>query len=235
MKTWFLLKQNVVTGPYTNSEVSERISKYEGDKSLRIWSRQISSWKDTNWWKANIDNLENAIHLDKSSEKSTWSFYIDDEEYGTFTKTEFIEQMAQVEEFKNLLYKAHPSDEWEEIFTNDRLLEECNISKREFPRAVIDGFIKVIVDQKAVTLGQLKSISEGGCSASGVNAIKTGDSVNILVKSSSLHEEFLLKAEVRYITRDGLAGFQFTDPNPTIKNVIRDYVNLKIAEHALSA
>lgn len=234
-KIWFILRQNVVTGPYTADEITARLSKDEGDDSLRIWCRQLTNWKKRDWWSDNSHQLATAIISEVKSEPETWFYFHKQKVHGPMQKNQMIEEMAKIEDYNDLLYKSEEGKEWDEIFNNDRLLHACNISKRSFPRATIDGFLKVIKEQQAVTLGQLRSISQGGCSAIGITNIQKGDTVTLLLKSSALYQEFLLKAEVRYITKDGMAGFEFTETNPTIKTIIRDFVELKIAEESLTA
>ncbi len=231
-KIWFILRQNIVTGPYTPEEITSRLEKNDSDNSLRVWCRELTNWKKPEWWHTNSHQLNLAIQSDIKADPETWFYFHKQKVHGPMQKNQMINEIALIEDFKDLLYKSEEGKEWDEIFNNDQLLHACNISKRSFPRASIDGFLKIIKDQKAVTLGQLRSVSEGGCAASGVTAIKKGDHVTLLLKSSSLYQEFLIKAEVRYITQDGMAGFQFSDTNSTIKSIIRDFVELKIAEES---
>ena len=78
-------------------------------------------------------------------------------------------------------------------------------------------------------IGQLKTISAGGCGLTGVQDLKSGTEVLATLKTEAFYRELKLKAEVRYVSDSGFTGLMFSTINSEDKAVIINYIRSQMS------
>lgn len=113
--------------------------------------------------------------------------------------------------------------DWQPLFEVEDLIQEIGYSRRQHPRAGLEG--QVIIEQDGQSyIGQLKMVSAGGCGFIGSEEVLPGSEVKVTLKSAAFYKEIRAQAEVRYVSKGGFTGIKFSGINQEDKATIINFV-----------
>ncbi len=221
MVQWFVLRNEVVTGPFSTDEVKNLTSQGEVQDRDLIWGRLQSEWRQIGWWMVELPNLLSKTSASK--DPRLWHFAINGAAFGPFSRDDLILKLKEQQLTQDILVWTKGMKAWAPIYEFNDLLDEIGVNKRQFPRADIEG--KVVVKIGAQTIeGVLLTISEGGFGADQLQGLIPGQIIAVEITSDAFYEGVNAKCEVRYVTDAGYVGFRFQGLNMESRGAIIQYV-----------
>lgn len=219
---WFVQKDEVVDGPVTTEDVQARLQAGQLSSHHMIWGKGLESWKRLEWWMHELPRLATSTHIELTPEM--WHYALMGKSFGPFVKDAMIHELKACENLGEVMVWTKGMKEWAPLFEFHELLTAIGVNKRQFPRAELSG--KCIIKTVESTLvGQLVSISEGGCGVHLQGGLVAGQIVTLELQSESFRDTLHAKAEVRYVS-GGIVGLRFSNVSMETKGAIVQYVRL---------
>lgn len=219
---WFVQKDEVVEGPVTTEDVQTRLQTGQLSSQNLIWGKGLESWRRLEWWMQELPRLATASHIELAPEM--WHYALSGKSFGPFVKDALIQELKTCDALGEVMVWTKGMKEWAPLFEFHELLTAIGVNKRQFPRAELSG--KCIIKTVESTLvGQLVSISEGGCGVQIDGGLVAGQAVTLELQSSAFRAHVHAKAEVRYVS-GGIVGLRFTNVSMETKGAIVQYVRL---------
>ncbi|MCB9026182.1 MAG: DUF4339 domain-containing protein [Bdellovibrionaceae bacterium] len=232
MGKWFIFENNEVQGPFDTNSVEKKIESGSLGNDCLIWGQPQNDWKSPTWWRNHLHEL--LTQHPTSQKEKQWHFVVDEVSSGPLSREDFLKQIQEIENKKDILIWTTGMEDWLPLFEFEDLLNEIGISKRKHSRTNIQG--QAIVEFNGQSyIGQLKTVSAGGCGISGINNLSIGSEVNLILKSNAFHQELRAKAEVRFISETGFIGFMFQAINSEDKATIINYIRSQLLQNKNAA
>lgn len=221
MAQWFLLNNEQVKGPFTEDQIKSDLRSGRGDQDSLVWGRLLQHWLPLRQWQTELPNL--LKRAAESKDLRSWHYAVDGSTYGPFTRAQLIKEIAELRSKNELLIWTKGMPSWGHIYEFQDLMEEVGVSRRQHPRAAITGSA-VIKSADKTLLGQLVTISPGGCGVVGVEGLAPGEKMSLDLKSDAFNETLRLRAEVRYVTDSHFVGIKFENISTEALSRIIEYI-----------
>lgn len=232
MGKWFIYENNEVMGPFDTDSVEKRIESGSLADDCLIWGQPQNDWKSPSWWRSHLHEL--LSQHPRSQEEKQWHFVANEISYGPLNREDFLKQVKEIEVKKDIFIWTTGMEDWLPLYDFEDLLSEIGITKRKHTRTHIQG--QAIVEQNGQNfIGQLKTVSAGGCGISGLSQLKIGSEVDLVLKSNVFHQELRAKAEVRFTSEGGFTGFLFHAINSEDKATIINYIRSQTQQNKNAA
>ena len=227
MAKWFICENEEVSGPFDTEVLERKIEAGSLSSQCLIWGHPQTEWKSPSWWRSNLHDLMSSQRRPKM--EKLWHYVINEVSHGPMKRQELVETLKDLDEKTEVLVWTNGMDDWVSLFDVDDLLQEIGFSRRQHPRANIEG--QVVVEQNGQSfIGQLKTVSAGGCGFIGSKEIDSGSEIKVTIKSEAFYKEVRAQAEVRYISESGFTGLKFLGINQEDKAAIINYVRSELAK-----
>ncbi len=187
---WFVIKNEVVTGPFSTEELLELKSLNEIDsENSYVWGKQINQWLTFKTWESSYESILSNSNKRAQAKIQTWYYAKDSKSkpVGPFAKEVLIEKVKELEAKDKVLVWTKGMTAWASLFEFNDILNELNISRRKHPRAPIDGQITLKSEDGQAFIGRINVISPGGCGISQVDGLIPGDLYQIEIKSDAFY------------------------------------------------
>lgn len=217
---WFVQKVDAVDGPMSTEDVQSRLQTGQLTGSHMIWGRGLEGWISLGHWSKELPRLANATQAQAVPEM--WHYAHNGKSAGPFPKAQLVDELKNVENLGDVMIWTKGMKEWAPLFEFHELLSSIGVNKRQFPRADITGRAIVKTTESAL-IGQLVTISEGGCGIVVDQGLVPGQAFTLELQSPSFRNAVHAKAECRYLS-EGLAGVKFTHLSSEAKGAIIQYV-----------
>lgn len=218
--TWFVQKEEMVDGPMTTEDVQTRLQTGQLSINNMIWGKGLDAWIRLDAWAQELPRLATASHIEVIPEM--WHYAHNGKSFGPYTKGQLIDELKMLDSLGEVVIWTKGMKEWAPLFEFHELLSAIGVNKRQFPRADVTGRA-VIKTGESTLLGQLVSISEGGCGIILENGLVPGQALAIEIHSPGFRDTLHAKAECRYVS-GGVAGLRFTHVSMETKGAIIQYV-----------
>lgn len=218
-KSWFLLLDGQVTGPFTDPEIE---SQLKDAKDPLIWGRGQSEWLRPDKWRVALKTLLAQAALESQKDR-LWKMRVDHKELTPMTLEELVEQLKDYTDLSPVRIWTEGFDEWKEVFQVHKVMEELGISRRSHPRVPIMGTLKTEIAGSPVN-AKIISISEGGIGVNSTEGLQIGEKFNAILTSPNLYVPINSKMEVVYVGHDGYAGLRFLGLPNEARTAIVEYV-----------
>jgi hypothetical protein len=218
-KGWFLLSDGQVAGPYTDTEVEERLKTA---KEPLVWGRGQSEWSKPEKWRIALKAIQAQSALETQKTR-LWKMRVDHKELTPMTLEQLVEQLKDYTDLSPVRIWTDGFDEWKEVYQVQKVMEELGISRRSHPRVPIMGSLKCEASV-GIIAAKMISISEGGVGVNSATGLHLGEKFMALMSSPNLYIPVNAKLEVAYVGADGYAGLRFLEIPAEAKSAITDYV-----------
>lgn len=221
VKTWFLLTEGQVKGPYEQSEIETLLASA---KEPQVWGRGMSEWLPPSKWRQNLKSLSNAPSPNATVSQEFWHVRVEGKEKAPLSYSDLISYLKTLTDFSSVDIRPDTNSPWKEVYAVPRVVEELGISRRSHPRVPIVGTLACIGPQGEFT-GRVISISEGGLGINDANNLQIGERFKATLTSPNLFVTINTTCEVVYVGNDGYAGLRFIGLPAEFKSSIIEYVN----------
>lgn len=228
---WFVQKEDLVDGPITTEDVQTRLQSGQLSLQNMIWGRGLEGWIRLENWQQELPRLATASHTEIQPEM--WHFAHGGKSHGPFPKGILVDELKNLESVGDVMIWTKGMKEWAPLFEFHDLLTLIGVNKRQFPRADLAGRA-VIKTSEGTLIGQLVTISEGGCGIVVDQGLVAGQTFSLEMQSPGFRETLHAKAECRYVS-DGIAGVKFTHISMETKGVIVQFVKQSQTRFVLKA
>ena len=233
MSQWFVIQNEKVAGPFSESEVKAQVAEGRLLGENQIWGRALNEWKTISWWMKESPQVINASV--KPQSEQFWHYAVDGDSRGPFNRVELINELKNQRATNQILLWTKGMKAWADLYEFHDILDELGLNRREHLRTSINGSVIVKYDQ-LTALGQLKTLSSGGFGAVQLNQqISIGQTVTVELKSEQLGQTVSAKATVQYISDTGFYGFKFQALNMEAKSLIIDYIKNHRSQMSVAA
>lgn len=220
-KKWFFLKNNEVTGPYTEAEINPLAA---AAPEALIWGQGLNEWVSHAEWRKALQDAEAMIHGLQKDMIPAWLIKFNDHTYGPFTYDQLVQVLKVHEAPSDVLIKSDPhSPNWHGIYDYPPLVEEVGLTRRQHHRAPISGIFKF--EKDGVTHESLLgSISQGGIGIIEAHGLTVGDIVKGEIQSHQLPISINCQCEVLYFQQeDGNWGLRFINLPAESMSLVIEY------------
>ncbi|MBT4761224.1 MAG: DUF4339 domain-containing protein [Bdellovibrionaceae bacterium] len=232
MIKWFVLDNNLVSGPLSSEQVLAQIDEGFIPSDALIWGRPQQEWFNIVDWTSALSNIGSE---QASINQNTWHYAFNDESFGPFTRAELIKKLSLMNtQNLNILIWTKGMDEWASLFDFHDIVMDLSIDVRKHPRIPISGTATLSVNDNKI-VGDLCSISEGGMGIRGIKSLTTGQEILLDIDSSQLNKKFRIKAKVKYIGDNHYAGLQYDGISAEAKSSIIEYIKNSVKESKMAA
>ena len=218
-KKWFLLIENKVTGPFTETEVNNSTPAHP--KAL-VWGKGMPEWLPPSDWKKIKEQKFPDLKI--SPEIKKWSWRIGSLEKGSFLFHELVEILRKEKDFSQIDIKESDEKGWIEIYGIPKLVEALGITRRQSARVPIMG--SYAFDHNGFTISsRVVTVAEGGLGLSEPHDLKIGSQIKGIFTSPHLPMPINCHCEVVYLGNDGYTGLKFTFIPAEGTSAIIEYIN----------
>jgi len=224
MAKWFLFKNENVQGPFETEEIHKLLAENSIESDSLIWGAAQDEWSKLDWWKTHLDSLLNSSKQPK--EEKLWHLVIDEVSSGPMKRKELLEKIQAQKDKSNILVWTSGMDDWQPIYSVSDLTNELGITRRKHPRIELNGQIVIQYNDQTM-IGQLLTVSAGGCGFLCQADIPVGTTIQIQIKSNEIGREIRAQAELRYTSPKGHSGSLFTAINSEEKSILVDFIRSK--------
>lgn len=228
---WFVQKEEFVEGPLTTEQVQSRLANGQLTTKNMVWGRGLDTWMRLESWQQQLPNL--GSHSTAPTSPEAWHYAQGGKSHGPFSKVQLVDELKNHSSVSDVMIWTKGMKEWAPLFEFHDLLTGIGVNKRQFPRAELSGRA-VIKTVESTLIGQLVTISEGGCGIIVDQGLVAGQAFTLELQSSSFREAIHAKAECRYIS-EGLAGVKFTHLSSEAKGAIIQFIKQSQTRFVLKA
>tara|TARA_B100001248_G_C27398210_1_gene467441 strand:+ start:4161 stop:4868 length:708 start_codon:yes stop_codon:yes gene_type:complete len=218
-KVWFVYENKIVSGPFSTSELQDKLHQGEVEKDSRIWWRGQRDWIPANDWAENLSDYERNLN---TSDEAVWYALKEGHTLGPYTKKELTAILSNLENLSRIRVWKRGQEKWATVYQYNDISDELGITKRQFQRAPIIGEVIVNVNGRA-TNHAAAMISEGGMGINNLSGLKPGSKMKITLRSPLLSMAISATAELRY-TNENYSGMMFLEIDEDMVETIREYV-----------
>lgn len=218
---WFKLVKNQVTGPFKAEDI---LASPPNDKETLFWGKGFSEWKSFNHWKSAVKEIE-AEEKNRSENQKSWRFRVLGQEYPYMTYEELIEQLSELEDYREAEIWSDRRADWKEIYFFSEIIDQLGISRRNNPRVPIKADFASKGYQHGDFVVRAVSISKGGIGTSKIDNVKIGDRVKGVLTSPHLYTPIECEFEAVNTGAENLLGFKFINLPIEAKTAIIEYIN----------
>ncbi len=216
---WFIFDKQIVSGPHTTETVQENIKIGKWTDKSKIWWKGQRDWLPVSEWQDKLEYLSNI----ENHEEKIWYVEREGDTYGPIAKTEMIDLLASLKNLSKVRIWKKGQEKWATVYQYNDIANSLGITRRKVPRAPIIG--EVVITKNHIDMQtQLSVISAGGLGVHNASGLKTGDIVQISIRSPLLVSNINSQAEVRHVTDQGYAGLMFQGIHSEYESTIIDYV-----------
>ena len=217
-RKWFLLENDTVSGPWTQSQADEKLHSSR-DKKIKIWWRGQNEWVNEESWRAQLTNEAD----DQKNKPRLWRIKNGDEKLGTMTHEEMMTWLKVQKDFSRILIWTEGYKDWKEIYHIHSIMDELGVSRRQHPRVPMMGKVEFETPQGKLEF-RIITISEGGFGIAEAQNLRIGSRFKVSIESPNLYLTIHSTAEVLFIASDGNAGCKFVGIQSESKSAIIEYV-----------
>ncbi len=221
MKTWFLLNDGQVSGPFNPEEIETRLSQ---SKEPLIWGKGQTEWNSPDKWRKILKNLESEAQV-KSSAPEKWHARIEGKELPAMDYEQLLDKLRAIKDYSNVDLKTDSNNVWKEIYSVQRVADDLGLTRRSHPRVPVVGTLTYDDEQNNKNTAKVISISEGGLGINDAKKFSIGERFRATIQSPSLYVTINATCEVVYVGNDGYAGLKFVGLPMEAKGAIIEYVN----------
>lgn len=221
---WFIHRDGAVLGPFTTSEVDDRIATGGLAADCLVWARGSNEWLPMDQWKTLSSQIEESS---KGTKHRVW--YCDSgagQPAGPLTQDELVEHLKGLNRWDIVTLWGTGLLKWLPLFEVPEVMDLVGISRRENPRAPLLGQI-ACTPMGSTTPAQILpclTVSIGGFGVKAAGALSRGDKVQVVIKSRDLPGPVHATGEVLYVSRIGDAGVKFLDLSPEARAILSDHI-----------
>lgn len=211
-KRWFFLNNNQVSGPFHQSEISNRL---KSEPEALVWGQGMSEWQNFEEWEKKILLLDQILESINQESHLSWWMRVNQHVTGPLTYHHLLQTLKVQPELMDLQIRQEPEQQWKSVFDFPHLIEEVGATRRIHPRAPLNGIFKFVrnkVDFEAL----ITSISEGGVGVTDAPFLTAGDRLKGVISSPLLPTDIHCELEVLSQRGDGMCGLKFL--NLSIEN-----------------
>ncbi|MCB0408428.1 MAG: DUF4339 domain-containing protein [Bdellovibrionales bacterium] len=228
MPQWFVCDNEIVKGPFTEDQVVQMMNNGLFHPDSTVWGKILDTWKPYTWWKSNLSDLKTKA--EHAKDPAQWHYALDGETFGPMQRKALVNIIKNMKgDANDVLLWTQGMNQWAPIYEFHDLMDEAGVNRRQFPRAHCEG--KIVIQQgNQYIVGDLNSISEGGCGAKNFNFdLAPGMVVKAEVICKALGGSMHVPSQVRYID-ENTVGFKFISINREAQSLIISYVKEKNLE-----
>lgn len=228
---WFVQKDDSVDGPLSTEDVQQRLQSGLLHPQCTIWGKGLDSWISVNSWQQELPHLATNSQVEIIPEM--WHYARAGKSLGPYPKHQLVEELKNLESLAEVMIWTKGMKEWAPLFEFHDLLNAIGVNKRQYPRSELAGRA-VIKTSESTLIGQLVTVSEGGCGIIVDQGLVPGQAFTLEMQSPSFRETLHAKAECRYIS-EGVAGIKFTHISMETKGAIIQFVKQSQTRFTLKA
>jgi len=228
---WFVQKGEQVEGPMTTEDVQTRLQTGQLTAQDMIWGKGLESWIHLEFWTQELPRIATAPQVEQVVQM--WHYASNGKSHGPYSKSQLIDELKNLDNTGEVMVWTKGMKEWAPLFEFHDLLTAMGVNKRLFPRADLTGRA-VIKTLESTLIGQLLSVSEGGCGVNIESGVVPGQALTLEIHSPAFREPLHARAECRYVS-EGIAGLRFTQLSTETKGAIIQYVKQSQTRFVLKA
>lgn len=221
MKTWFLLNDGQVSGPFNPEEIESRLLQ---TKEPLIWGKGQTEWHAPEKWRKILKNIENEAQV-KNTAPEKWHVRIEGKELPAMDYDQLLDKLRTIKDYSNVDLKTDSNNVWKEIYSVQRVSDDLGLTRRSHPRVPVVGTLTYDDEQNNKNTAKVISISEGGLGINDAKKFSIGERFRATIQSPSLYVTINATCEVVYVGNDGYAGLKFVGLPMEAKGAIIEYVN----------
>lgn len=221
---WYIYSNDVVSGPFSTENIEAGIQARKWSEQALIWWKGQREWVSIETWRKDLKNILDGLRTNIQ----TTAWYV--EHLGTQKGPMNAKELQSYAQSNGIIGSCRVwttgMDRWMSVFEINELVSYFGITRRKYPRAPFKG--DLIVKQKDIPdelIAHPGSISEGGLGVRGLESVKKGDELDLLIRSPLLVQDIEGHARVVYTNIGGYTGLEFSDLKHEYKTLINDYVN----------
>lgn len=222
---WYIYSNDIVSGPFSTENVETGLTEKKWADHAMIWWKGQRDWVPVDTWKKNLPSIMDTL----KTNVQTYAWYVEylGTQKGPMNSKELFNFVQTNGIIGSCRVWAVGMDRWMTIFEIPELLTFFGITRRKHARAPLKG--DLLIHREEIEGSSLTahagSISIGGIGIKGVDSFKTGDGVNIEVKSPLLVSAIQANAIIVYTNAGGYTGLEFRKISKQHETIISDYVN----------
>ncbi len=220
-RAFFIYTNDVVSGPFTVENVDLGLQTGRWTNDSMIWWKGQREWIAVKAWKENINDILESFK--NRVQRSVWYVEYLGVQKGPLGWVELKDMIIQTRSLTQIRLWTIGMKKWATVFEIPDVAKQLNVSRREYPRAPIQGevFVKRGTEE---LICHAAEIGEGGLGIKNAADLNKGDIVYVTLKSPLLINHIQSKATVVYTAKGGYTGLQFENIHVEAKSTIIDYV-----------
>lgn len=222
---WYIYSNDIVSGPFSTENVESGLSQSKWSNQAMIWWKGQRDWVSIETWRKDLAKILESL----KSNIQTMAWYA--EYLGTQKGPMNAKELFNFVQINGILGScrvwAVGMERWTTIFEIPELVAYFGITRRKHPRAPFKGelIIKKETNINDSLIAHAGSISAGGMSIKGLDAINIGENINLQLKSPLLTQGIQSNAIVVYTNIAGYTGLEFKDLPEEFESIITSYTN----------
>jgi hypothetical protein len=234
-KKWFSMIGEQISGPFTGSEIIQKIDVGELKEAL-FWARGKTAWLNANDFRHQLlkDQEDIKNHLKTQSEDRQWKLKNDQTEVTGLSYSQMIDYLKNKPNYAHIMVWTEGYEDWREVYQIHKILDDLGTSRRQHQRVPIDGMV-AIEHLSGSLVCPLTSISEGGFGAKDCFKLSIGETLRGTINSSQLATKVYFAAECVYTGTEGYIGIRFINISTESKMMIIEYVKKFLSTQSQSA
>lgn len=229
-KIWFVLNENLVSGPLTTTEVQEQFARSPSE--ALIWWRGQTHWCKLTDWITRAGEIENSL-IDRGGVHQRYYLHAGKDTEGPYLVAEIAERIQGVQIDRVQLW-SEKRQRWGSIFEFPTVCEAVGVTRREHPRVPLAGTVTISKDNIEAS-AEIVSVSLGGLGLRLTRPVAISGVVHITLRSPDLFHVLKTKGEVMYLRPDGRLGLKFINLSVENQSAIVQYVRGVEAAHLAAA
>jgi hypothetical protein len=230
-KCWFVHRQGTVMGPYSTQEVENRMHAGQFNADCWVWVRGAKEWSPMAEWPVLVERQAQVDQWTQEAHQPTW--YVDfgrgEKPIGPISRNELVAQLVKLKfssQLEGIKLWGSNLKTWTNVFEITDIFDLVGISRREVPRAPLMGEVAVTRagTKSDANVVKAMSVSLNGISLKNCGFLRTGDHVQLSVKSHELAQILHAQAVVLYVGKTGDCGLRFTEISAEDRAMIGDHV-----------
>lgn len=218
---WFVYSNEIVSGPFTTENIEHGLSRGRWSLTSLIWWKGHREWITIKKWQENLPQILDTFKT--KVQRSTWYVEYLNVQKGPLSWMELKDLITATRNMSQIRLWTMGMKKWATIYEIPEVAKHLEVSRREFPRAPIQGEATIKRGNEEV-ICHVAEIGEGGIGLKNVSHLNKGDEIIVTVRSHLLVAPIQGKAVVVYTGKGGYTGLQFDGLNAENRATIIDYV-----------
>jgi len=223
-KIWFIFGSGQVSGPFSSSEVKQKVLMGMGPDAL-IWDEAIAQWQPLQAWLSVNQTQQPPIRGVGTSE--VWHYAIQNEQKGPFELAVIIKMVKSGEIPLTARFWTPGLQQWVGLDLLPQIVEGAGLLRRKNTRVPLVGVVEIkgFPHEQAVTAF---SVSEDGVGLQNLTELGAGAKIMIKINSPMFEEILESKAEI-LVQKDLISSLRFHGLHEKAKNALAKYIkNYKV-------